>query len=132
SPQIEKLRFRIGAGLLLAGAVFGLHTARAQSPEPSVPPTVPPPAVQPPLPEPRAALPVHAEPPLCKGASAMLVDAETGAVLWEKNARVKRPIASTTKILTATLILESGKMDDVVTFSEKARFTPYANLNAQP
>src|SRR5262249_20696685 len=68
--------------------------------------------------------------PDCKAASAILVDAVTGTVLWEHNSHVRRPIASTTKIMTATLILESGRLDDVVTFSEHARQTPYANLNA--
>jgi len=71
-------------------------------------------------------------PPDCKAESAILVDAATGTILWEKNAHVRRPIASTTKIMTTTLALESGRLDDVVTFSDHARETPYANLNAKP
>src|SRR5687767_2699840 len=70
--------------------------------------------------------------PLCKASSAIVVDAATGAVLWEKNARVRRPVASTTKILTAAMVLESGRLDDVVGFSEKARLTEYGNLNVKP
>jgi D-alanyl-D-alanine carboxypeptidase (penicillin-binding protein 5/6) len=60
------------------------------------------------------------------------VDAATGSIIWERNAHVRRPIASTTKIMTATLILESGRLDDIVCFSEHARHTDYANLNAKP
>jgi len=70
--------------------------------------------------------------PECKAASAILVDAVTGTVLWEKNAHERRPIASTTKIMTAILIIERGRLDDTVIFSEHARQTPYANLNALP
>jgi D-alanyl-D-alanine carboxypeptidase (penicillin-binding protein 5/6) len=71
-------------------------------------------------------------PPDVTAASAIVVDAATGAVLWEKNARVRRPMASTTKVMTAALMIESGRLDDVVTFSQHARATPYANLNAKP
>jgi serine-type D-Ala-D-Ala carboxypeptidase (penicillin-binding protein 5/6) len=70
--------------------------------------------------------------PVVKAASAMVMDVATGQVLWEKNGRIRRPMASTTKIMTATLVIESGLMDDTVTFSEHARKTPYANLNAKP
>ena len=70
--------------------------------------------------------------PLCKASSAILVDAATGTVLWEKNSRVRRPMASTTKIMTASLLLEHARLEDRVTFSEHARQTPYANLNAKP
>ena len=38
--------------------------------------------------------------------SAILVDADTGAVLWAKRPYQRRPIASTTKIMTAVLALE--------------------------
>jgi D-alanyl-D-alanine carboxypeptidase (penicillin-binding protein 5/6) len=45
---------------------------------------------------------------------AVLVDAATGQVLWGRNADAKRPMASTTKIMTAILLLERGKLDDIV------------------
>jgi D-alanyl-D-alanine carboxypeptidase (penicillin-binding protein 5/6) len=41
-------------------------------------------------------------------------------VLFEKNAHVKRPNASTTKILTAIVAIEMGDPQDVVTISSKA------------
>lgn len=52
--------------------------------------------------------------------SAIVMDMETGRVLFEKNAYVKRPIASTTKIMTAILAIENGNLDDEVTVSERA------------
>jgi D-alanyl-D-alanine carboxypeptidase (penicillin-binding protein 5/6) len=51
-----------------------------------------------------------------KGDSAILLDARTGKVLFEKNADDKRYPASTTKIMTCLLALESGKdFSDIVT-----------------
>jgi D-alanyl-D-alanine carboxypeptidase (penicillin-binding protein 5/6) len=52
--------------------------------------------------------------------SACVMDYETGAVLFEKNAYRKRPMASTTKIMTAIVALDSSSLDDVVTISAKA------------
>jgi D-alanyl-D-alanine carboxypeptidase len=44
--------------------------------------------------------------PRIRGAAAILVDARTGRVLWARREQVRRPIASTTKIMTAVLALE--------------------------
>lgn len=43
--------------------------------------------------------------------SAILLDADTGKVLFEKDAYTKRPMASTTKIMTSLLCLESSERD---------------------
>ena len=51
-------------------------------------------------------------------AYALLMDAETGQVLWSKNADVRRPMASTTKIMTALLFIENTQPDDVVTCTD--------------
>lgn len=48
-------------------------------------------------------------------ASAILVDAGTGRVLWQLHARERRHVASTTKIMTALLALRKLAPDDVVT-----------------
>jgi D-alanyl-D-alanine carboxypeptidase (penicillin-binding protein 5/6) len=45
---------------------------------------------------------------------AILVDANTGAVLWAKRPHQRRPIASTTKIMTAVLALEHLPLTRVV------------------
>ena len=56
---------------------------------------------------------VHAADPLGISAQAyVLMEANTGKVLLSKNGDEKRPIASTTKIMTTLLCLESGGLDD--------------------
>jgi len=47
-----------------------------------------------------------AAPPRLAAGSSVLVDRETGTVLFEQNARARRPMASTTKIMTALLAVE--------------------------
>ena len=49
-----------------------------------------------------------------------LLDADTGAVLYDKNMDEQRYPASITKILTALLIIENKQMTDTVTFGEHA------------
>lgn len=56
-------------------------------------------------------------------ASAILVDADSGRVLYQQNADAKMLIASTTKILTALVAIEEGDLDDVVTVSREAACT---------
>ncbi len=70
--------------------------------------------------------------PQITAASAILVDAVTGTVVWDKNAYARRPMASTTKIMTAALILERARLTDMVTISGHSTRTPYANLHAKP
>lgn len=58
-------------------------------------------------------------------AAAILVDEDSGTVLYEKNADARRPIASITKVMTLLLtfeVLEAGKisLDDFVPVSEHA------------
>jgi len=52
--------------------------------------------------------------------SAILIDAKSGKVLYEKNAYEKLSMASTTKIMTAICAIENGKVDDVVKVDSKA------------
>ncbi len=47
-------------------------------------------------------------------ASAIVIDADTLEVLFQKNADEKRSIASTTKILPSLIACESGKLEDTV------------------
>lgn len=51
--------------------------------------------------------------------AAILVDVPSAYVLYEKNADMKVPIASTTKIMTAMVVLDNhpGSLDDVVTIT---------------
>lgn len=71
-------------------------------------------------------------PPVIKAKSAIVVDAETGQVLYELRADERRPMASTTKMMTAILLIERGKLDDLVVATENAVRTRYANLNMTP
>ena len=43
--------------------------------------------------------------------SAIVIEADTGTALWEKNADEHRAMASTTKIMTALLTIEAGGLD---------------------
>nr|WP_295971741.1 D-alanyl-D-alanine carboxypeptidase family protein [uncultured Bacillus sp.] len=52
--------------------------------------------------------------------SAILMEQQSGRVLYEKEAHKKRRIASITKIMTAILAIESGKLDETVTVSSDA------------
>lgn len=55
-------------------------------------------------------------PPKISAASAIVMDAGTGRVLWEKEGHTRRLIASTTKLMTALVALESGhSLEEVVT-----------------
>lgn len=51
--------------------------------------------------------------------TAILIDQESGRVLFEKDAHKKMRIASITKIMTAILAIESGKLEEMVTVSER-------------
>ena len=50
--------------------------------------------------------------------NAILIDQDSGRILFSKNINEKHLIASTTKIMTAVLAIESGKLDDMVTINE--------------
>ena len=62
----------------------------------------------------------HAAPAVPQtGAEAfILMDAESGRVLAAQNAERELPIASTTKIMTALVAIEHGKLSDIVTVKE--------------
>ena len=49
--------------------------------------------------------------------AALLVDANTGKVLYKKNDTVQRPVASTQKLVTALIVAESGNLDKPVTIT---------------
>jgi serine-type D-Ala-D-Ala carboxypeptidase (penicillin-binding protein 5/6) len=62
--------------------------------------------------------------PVVTARSAILVDAATGAVLWQKYPHARRPIASTTKIMTGTLVLERLPLRRIVTIAPGVPRTP--------
>ncbi len=70
-----------------------------------------------------------APPPEIKAASAVVMDAATGEVLYAKNPHVRRPNASTTKIMTAILMIEKCRMTDTITASKNVSETPFTSLH---
>jgi D-alanyl-D-alanine carboxypeptidase (penicillin-binding protein 5/6) len=78
------------------------------------------------------ALPVNSVSPQISATSAVVLDAETGKVIYAKNAYQLRAPASTTKILTSILAIECGNLDDPVTVSSYAASVGEASLHLQP
>lgn len=75
---------------------------------------------------PRAGRPIHSDGSDIFGlhaASAVLMDANSGVVLYERSPDAARPPASVTKILTALIVLEHGELTDTVTVSPAAART---------
>jgi D-alanyl-D-alanine endopeptidase (penicillin-binding protein 7) len=64
---------------------------------------------------------VHAgDAPKLRSAAALIVDAETGEVLYDKNATAVVPIASITKLMTAIVVLDAGlPLDEPVTITRE-------------
>lgn len=60
--------------------------------------------------------------------AAVLMDAASGRVLYEKNGSQILAMASTTKIMTCIIALENGKLDDVVDISAYATSMPKVKL----
>lgn len=106
-----------GLALLASGSLFCSHALTAQA-----------------LPvieeaEERAAIPIETnsipnwpEGPITSAQSAILIDADTGAILYAKNVHEALYPASTTKILTCLIAAEQCSMDEIVTFSHDAVF----------
>ena len=60
--------------------------------------------------------------PTVEAESAILIDATTGEILFEKNSQEKQYPASITKLMTVLLALEKGDLSDTITFSHEAVF----------
>ena len=69
-----------------------------------------------------------AEAPEVYAQGAVLMDGKTGRVLWEKNMGEELPMASTTKIMTCILALESGKLEEIVETSGTAAAAPKVKM----
>ncbi|CAM3437684.1 D-alanyl-D-alanine carboxypeptidase family protein [Cytobacillus oceanisediminis] len=64
--------------------------------------------------------------------SAILMEQDSGRILYEKEANKVRRIASITKIMTAILAIESGKMDEMVKVSDRAVRAEGSSIYLQP
>lgn len=76
------------------------------NPPTATPILVTPQVVRPALPSPNA--------PSVKAESAMVIDAISGRILFQKNAFNERAVASTQKLLTALIVMRSGPLSDEV------------------
>lgn len=65
-------------------------------------------------------VPVCAQELSVSAASAVVIEAQTGKILYQKNAQEERPMASTTKIMTALLALEQEGLDEGFSVDENA------------
>ncbi len=73
-----------------------------------------------------------AQAPAVGAKSAVLVDVGTGQVLYQVAAHERRPVASTTKIMTALIALESAHLDDWVVVSADATQVEPSVLDLKP
>src|SRR5256712_3555804 len=75
------------------------------------------------------AAPARAAGPYITARAAIIMDAATGDVIWERNSTEALPPASTTKVMTAILALESGRLDERFAVSEYAAGTPPTGIH---
>jgi D-alanyl-D-alanine carboxypeptidase (penicillin-binding protein 5/6) len=81
-----------------------------------------------------AAAPAQAaeRPPEISAPSAILIEASSGEVLYERAAEKRRAIASTTKLMTALLTMERAKLSDKVTASSYVASPIESKLSLRP
>lgn len=70
--------------------------------------------------------------PAIRADRAIVVDAKTGDILFEKNADKRGPVGSTQKLLTSLIICESGNLDDYLTVEESDTDCAPVRLGIKP
>lgn len=75
---------------------------------------------------------VEAAEPAITARAALIMDAATGEVEWSRNADRPLPPASTTKVLTAIVAIESGRLDERFPVSRLAAGTAPSKINLLP
>jgi len=70
--------------------------------------------------------------PQTKAQSVMVIDAQTGKILYEKNPDEYRAAASTQKLLTALIVSERGYLDQPVTVQQVDTLAEPVKLNIKP
>lgn len=66
--------------------------------------------------------------PSINSRAAIVIDRTTHTMLYGKNENTQRKMASTTKIMTATIVLEKANLNDIVTISKKSAGTGGSRL----
>jgi D-alanyl-D-alanine carboxypeptidase (penicillin-binding protein 5/6) len=67
--------------------------------------------------------------PAVTARAALVLDAGTGEVIWEDNGSLPLPPASTTKLMTAIVAIESGQLDESFEVSPFAAHTAPSSIN---
>ena len=75
-----------------------------------------------------AAVPITAQADAVPAEAAYLIEANSGRVLIEQNANARLPMASTTKIMTALLAIESGRLSETVRVPRQAAGTEGSSM----
>ena len=66
--------------------------------------------------------------PTINSRAAIIIDRKSKIILYGKNEKEKRKMASTTKIMTATIVLENSNINDIVEVSKKSAGTGGSRL----
>jgi serine-type D-Ala-D-Ala carboxypeptidase (penicillin-binding protein 5/6) len=113
-PMVKRRLFWLFLMLLALGVIFlaptlGLVPVKFAWPgEPTI------------TPDPAPVLTPQGQPPSISAASAFLLDDDSGNTLADINGEQERTMASTTKIMTALVALQRGKLDQLITVHEDA------------
>lgn len=70
--------------------------------------------------------------PDVRASAAVLMDAETGTVLFDKAMHKRRPMASTTKVMTALLVLEASALPETLTAGSIVQTVSGSSLYMKP
>ena len=73
-----------------------------------------------------------AGPPAISAPSAILIEASTGDVVYQRAAEKRRPIASTTKVMTALLTVEQAKLSDKATAADYVAAPIESSISLRP
>ena len=79
----------------------------------------------------QSGLVMAADTPRITARAAVLMDQATGRILFSKNAHEKLPMASITKVMTAILAIESGRLGDTVKVSEYASLVEGSSVDLE-
>ena len=79
-----------------------------------------------------AAGPAVAQEPALRAKAAIVMEASTGDVLLARNSRQRRPMASTTKLMTALVSIERSDLDDVLSAADYAASPVESQIGLRP